>query len=58
LGTNTPGQSGNPASPHDRDLFAPWADGGDFPVHYGRARVEAATEARTILVPSPAAAKP
>ena len=58
VGTNTPGQSGNPASPHYRDLFAPWAEGLDFPISYGRAKVEAATEARTMLVPKPADARP
>ena len=51
LGTNTPGQSGDPASPHYRDLFAPWARGDYFPVAYSRAQVEAATEAKTTLTP-------
>jgi penicillin amidase len=53
LGTNAPGQSGDPASPHYRDLFAHWAEGGYFPVAYSRPKVESVTEARTLLVPRP-----
>ena len=34
IGINTPGQSGDPASPHYRDLFELWAKGGYFPVAY------------------------
>ncbi|MEJ2218182.1 MAG: penicillin acylase family protein [Gemmatimonadota bacterium] len=44
VGTNTPGQSGDPDSPHYRDLFWSWANNRYFPVVYSRARVEAATE--------------
>ena len=38
VGTNTPGQSGDPESPHYRDLFEPWADGQYFPVVFARAK--------------------
>jgi penicillin amidase len=51
VGTNTPGQSGDPDSPHYRDLFALWADDRYFPVPYSRARVEAAAESRRLLNP-------
>lgn len=51
VGTNTPGQSGDPSSPHYSDLFASWATGEYFPVAYSRARVEAVTEAVTLLRP-------
>ena len=51
LGTNTPGQSGDPESPHYRDLYKPWAAGEYFPVYFSRAKVESATEAKTVLVP-------
>jgi penicillin G amidase len=51
VGTNVPGQSGNPASPHYRDLFEPWAEGRYFPVAYARASVEAVVEAKTLLLP-------
>jgi penicillin amidase len=51
VGTNTPGQSGDPDNPHYRDLFALWADDRYFPVPYSRARVEAAAESRRLLNP-------
>ena len=51
VGTNTPGQSGDPDSPHYRDLFRPWADGRYFPVFFSRPKVESVTEAKTVLVP-------
>lgn len=48
LGTNAPGQSGDPASRHYSDLFVPWAEGRYFPVCFSRARVlaEAASTMR------------
>jgi penicillin amidase len=52
VGTNTPGQSGDPDSPHYRDLFRMWAENKFFPVFYSRARVEAVTEERLILEPA------
>jgi penicillin G amidase len=54
VGTNTPGQSGDPDSPHYRDLFEPWALGRYFPVLYSRRKVESVTEARILLTPAPA----
>ncbi|HTE45270.1 MAG TPA: penicillin acylase family protein [Gemmatimonadaceae bacterium] len=51
VGTNTPGQSGDPDNPHYRDLFALWADDRYFPVPFARARVEAAAETRWVLAP-------
>jgi penicillin amidase len=51
IGINTPGQSGDPASPHYRDLFDLWARGGYFPVAYTRGKVESVTESVTRLVP-------
>jgi penicillin amidase len=52
VGTNTPGQSGDPASPHYRDLFVPWSVGDYFPAFYSRPKVESVTEAKIVLVPS------
>lgn len=52
LGTNTPGQSGDPRDPHFGDLFAPWARGEYFPVLYSRQRVQAAAERTTVLLPA------
>jgi penicillin G amidase len=51
VGTNTPGQSGDPDSPHYRDLYKPWAAGEYFPASFSRAKVESVTEAKTVLVP-------
>jgi penicillin amidase len=51
VGTNTPGQSGDPASPHYRDLFELWARNQYFPVFFSRPKVESVAEARTILRP-------
>ena len=51
LGTNSPGQSGNPNSPHYADLFEMWARGDYFPVYFSRKKVESATEHTTFLKP-------
>jgi penicillin amidase len=48
---NTPGQSGNPADPHYRDLADTWRTGGTFPLVYSRSAVERNAEARTVLLP-------
>jgi penicillin amidase len=52
LGTNSPGQSGDPASPHYSDLFGPWVEGRYFPVYFSRARIQAEAEATILLKPS------
>lgn len=49
---NMPGQSGDPDSPHYRDLAPKWAKGEYFPLLYSRAAVEAATQLRIVLVPA------
>jgi penicillin amidase len=49
---NTPGQSGDPDSPHYRDLAPLWLKGEYFPLLYTRARVEAAAVRRIELVPA------
>jgi penicillin amidase len=51
LGTNSPGQSGNPNSPHYADLFEMWARGDYFPIYFSRKRVESAAEQMTVLKP-------
>jgi len=48
---NTPGQSGDPDSPHYRDLTRLWLKGEYFPLLYSRQRVEAETVRRIILQP-------
>ncbi|HXH06556.1 MAG TPA: penicillin acylase family protein, partial [Vicinamibacterales bacterium] len=58
VGTNSPGQSGDPDSRHYRDLFDLWAEGTYFPILFTRDRVVSAAEARMVLVPARASADP
>jgi penicillin amidase len=51
LGTNTPGQGGDPASPWYRDLFKDWSQDRFFPVLYSRPRVESVAAERVMLIP-------
>ncbi|MEW6298039.1 MAG: penicillin acylase family protein [Thermodesulfobacteriota bacterium] len=51
LGVNTPGQSGDPASPHYRDLVELWAQGKYFPIFYSREKIETVTDSKTLLQP-------
>jgi penicillin G amidase len=48
---NAPGQSGDPASPHYRDLAPLWAGGAYVPLLYSRAAVDAAARLRILLDP-------
>jgi penicillin amidase len=52
VGMNAPGQSGDPDSPHYRDLFELWARGKYFTVAYTRKKVEAVKESVTRLEPA------
>ncbi len=51
VATSAPGQSGDPMSPHYRDLFELWVRNQYFPLAYTRARVESVTEHRLVLEP-------
>ena len=51
VGTNCPGQSGNPASPHYKDLIGPWAGGQYFPIYFSRQKVASAAESILMLKP-------
>jgi penicillin G amidase len=51
LVVNTPGQSGDPDSPHYSDLFPLWAKGEYVPMLWSRGAVEAAAERVIELVP-------
>jgi penicillin amidase len=51
IATNTPGQSGDPDSPHYRDLFELWARGRYFTLAFSREKVEAVKESVTTLQP-------
>ncbi|MGH3217956.1 MAG: penicillin acylase family protein [Streptosporangiaceae bacterium] len=48
---NSPGQSGNPESPHYADLFGQWAEDGAFPLVYSRREIEKHAAHRYVLVP-------
>ena len=48
---NTPGQSGQPGSPHYSDLLPLWSEGRYFPLVYTRDAVEKATSDKLELVP-------
>ena len=50
VGSNTPGQSGDPDNRHYRDLFDLWAADRYFPVFYTRARIESVADERVVLV--------
>jgi len=49
---NHPGQSGDPQSAHYRDLAQSWLAGEYFPLLYSPRAIEAAAEARIVLVPA------
>ena len=51
--TNSPGQSGDPRSPHYRDLFDDWAHDRYFPLLFDRPAVEKSAQQRIVLVPLP-----
>lgn len=51
LAVNTPGQSGQPLSPHYADLLPLWDAGQYFPLAYSREAVEKVTTDRLILQP-------
>jgi penicillin amidase len=51
VATSTPGQAGDPNSPHYRDLFELWARGRYFTLAYTREKVDAVKESVTKLAP-------
>ncbi|MEE3273975.1 MAG: penicillin acylase family protein [Acidobacteriota bacterium] len=51
ISTTSPGQSGQPGSPHYGDLIESWAGGDYFPLAYARAAVEEVTVHRLVLKP-------
>ena len=51
IGTNGPGQSGNPDSDLYRNLFEPWANDEYFPVYFSREKIEEVTISKTQLKP-------
>lgn len=53
LATNSPGQAGDPAAPHYRDLFAPWATGQHFPLYFSPEKIAEVTTRQFQLQPAP-----
>ncbi|MEM7372545.1 MAG: penicillin acylase family protein [Bacteroidota bacterium] len=51
LGTNSPGQSGNPDDSFYKNLFDSWANDQFFPVYYSREKVKSVTAKKLLLVP-------
>ncbi len=51
LSINSPGQSGDPASPHYRDLFELWGRNGYFPLYFSRQKIQHVAERTTVLNP-------
>ncbi|MBN1223303.1 MAG: penicillin acylase family protein [Candidatus Aminicenantes bacterium] len=51
LGTNAPGQSGDPDSPHYSDLFRLWAKRKYFPVLFSKDKILSSSEKITFLEP-------
>ena len=51
LGVNTPGESGQPGSPHYADLLPLWLEGEYFPLSFSRTAVEKNAKERLELEP-------
>lgn len=51
VGTNGPGQSGNPDSPFYSNLFEPWARDQYFPVYYSLDKIKEVAITKTVLNP-------
>jgi penicillin amidase len=51
IGTNGPGQSGDPDSPFYDNLFEPWAKDQYFPVYYSRSKIDSVAASTKILMP-------
>jgi penicillin amidase len=49
LGTNGPGQSGDPSSPLYDNLFEPWAKDQYFPVFYSRDKIDSVAVSKIVL---------
>ena len=51
LGTNGPGQSGDPNSPYYSNLFEPWAKDTYFPVYFSKEKIDSVATEKTMLIP-------
>lgn len=52
IGTNGPGQSGDPDSPFYSNLFEPWAKDQYFPVYYSREKIDSVAVKTYIIHPN------
>lgn len=52
MGTNGPGQSADPRSPHYANLFEGWNKGDYFPLYFSKTKILEAAETVTELVPN------
>lgn len=51
VGTESPGQSGDPDSPYYRNLFELWGNDQHFPAFYSRKRIESVADQFTVMQP-------
>lgn len=51
VGTNTPGQSGDPRSKHYKDLFKNWNMGDYFPMYFSKDKIKKNADYTTVLKP-------
>lgn len=51
IGTNAPGQSGDPQSPYYGNLFESWAKDEYFPVYFSRDKIEMSSNESLLLLP-------
>ena len=50
--TNSPGQSGDPASPFYKNLFSDWANDKYFPIYFSKKKIKSVTYKQTFLMPN------
>jgi len=51
VGTNAPGQSGDPESPFYDNLYKDWAEDIYFPVYFSKQKIQSVTFKKTLLTP-------
>ena len=51
VGTNSPGQSGDPESRFYKNLFEPWANDEYFPVYFSKNKIASVSVDKIILIP-------
>jgi penicillin amidase len=49
MATNSPGQSGDPANNHYKDLFPLWANDEYFPLYYSKEKIDMVKERVLVL---------